>query len=274
MIFPYWLEALLTPCPPSVRELGYLRESLAIQRCYGRCCYAWLPHLKRSRDVILAALAQCPTRRKAVIFGSGMLYDVPLDELAAAFREVVLVDIVQPRGTRRRLRRWPNVRLVAADVTGTVDEVYRVARLPNAELPRSEPSLFVGDADVDLVASVNLLPQLPYLPVMHLVRAGVHATDAIAAFARQLVQVHLDYLRRLPGVAALIADVEEVRRTAGGGVLDRTSTVYGVALPEGERWTWHLMPRSAAGTEAIRERQVVGVVDVKGANDYPAIEDG
>jgi hypothetical protein len=97
---PRWLQSLLTPCPRSVRALGYLRESLAIQSCFERCCYAWAPHLRRSRDVILNALARCRRRRKAVVFGSGMLYDVPIDELAAAFHEVVLVDIVHPLGTR------------------------------------------------------------------------------------------------------------------------------------------------------------------------------
>ncbi len=263
-MLPLWLESFLTPCPRPVRALGYLQEALAIRSCYSRCCYAWAPHLKRSREVILAAMAECATRRTAVVFGSGMLYDVPMDELAAAFREVVLVDIVHLRDARRRVRRWPNVRLYSADVTGTVEEVYRVAHLPGVPLPRAAPVLFLDAPEVDLVASVNLLPQLPYLPVAYLVRAGVHAADAMDAYARDVVRAHLEYLQRLPGTVALIADVEETRISPTARTLDRTSTLHGMALPwRGAEWTWHLLPRAEAGTRPALERRVVGIVNVK-----------
>lgn len=265
-MFPRWLESLLTPCPRPVRALGYLDESLAIQDCYRHCCYAWQPHLRRTQDVIRAALARCAQRRKAVVLGSGMLSDVPLAELAATFREVVLVDIVHPRRVRRRLRQWPNVRLLAADVTGAVEGVFQAGRDPAAPLPRAEPDLFCADAEVDLVASVNLLPQLPYRPVAYLAGLGVHSDEAIAAFARGLIKAHLDYLPRLPGVVTLIADVEEVRLERRGRVIERTSTVWDVPLPAGgERWTWRLLPANDAVSGIGRHRTVVGIADVKQA---------
>jgi hypothetical protein len=266
LIFPRWLESFLTPCPRPVRALGYLRESLDIRDCYERCCYSWAPHLKQTRAVIRAAMARCRERRKAVVFGSGKLYDVPIEELAAAFREVVLVDIVHPLGTERRMRRWPNVRLLAADVTGTVAEVYRVARRPEEPLPRVAPMLFCDDDEVDLTASVNLLPQLPYLPVEYLVRTGAHSLEAIDQFAQGLVRAHLDYLRRLPGIVALIADVEEIRRTSFGREIDRTSSVHGVELPQGgESWLWRLLPPSVAGSRPSLQRLVKAYVDFKQA---------
>ena len=146
----------------------------------------------------------CKQRRKAVVLGSGPLLDVPLAELSAGFTEVVLVDIVQPLGDRWR-RRFANVQTVTADVTGVAEEVYRVAKDPSAALPRAEPSLFCNDPDVDLVASVNLLSQLPYLPAEYLARVGEHAApDAIESFARDMVAAHVAYLQgRVPGVAAL-----------------------------------------------------------------------
>jgi hypothetical protein len=265
-MIPRWVQRFFTPCPRPVRAMGYLRESLAIQSCYERCCYSWSPHLKRSRAVILEALGRCTQRRRAVIFGSGMLYDVPIDELTSAFREVVLVDIVHPLGTRWRFRKQPKIRLVAADVTETVEEAFRVAHNSEESLPRSQPTLFCDDSEIDLVASVNLLPQLPYLPVEYLVRAGVHSAEAIDEFGRGLVRGHIDYLCRLPGTVALIADVEEIRLDPQGRELDRISTVHGVELPwSGENWFWRLLPAGEAGVRPNLQRRVIGIADVKRA---------
>src|SRR5208337_3873208 len=130
-----WIEAVLVPCPHWAREMGYRREARAITACYRQCGDAWA-HLKRTQEVIMAALAQCASRRKAVIFGSGMLFDVPIAELAAAFRQVILVDIVHPLATCWRLWQWKNVRRLSADITGVAEEVFHLARCPEKPLPR------------------------------------------------------------------------------------------------------------------------------------------
>jgi len=257
---------MLTPCPRHLRDMGYLRELLDVRRTSHHCAYSWAPHLRRSQAIIRAAMELCPQRRKAVIFGSGMLNDVPIDDLAATFREVVLVDILHPRGTQRRTRHWPNVRPLAADVTGAVEAAYQVARDPVQKLPHPKPALFCDDAEVDLVASVNLLCQLPYLPVTYLRRLGVHPDIHIDAFGRDLVQSHLDYLRRLPGVVALIADVEVRMVTRAGNVIEQRSTVHGVELPwAGESWTWRLVPCVESTSGRGQQRRVIGIPDIKRA---------
>jgi hypothetical protein len=152
-------------------------------------------------------------------------------------------------------------------VTGTVEELYRVAYRPQEALPRVAPTLFCDDPVVDLVASVNLLPQLPYLPVAYLLQAGVHSAQTIDDYARDLVRAHLDYLRRLPGAVALIADVEEIRLDRAGRPIDRVSTLHGVELPwEGETWNWRLLPPGEAGSRPPLQRRVIGVPDVKQAS--------
>jgi hypothetical protein len=265
-MFPDWLEGLLTPCPRPYRALGYLHELFGIRQRHRRWASAWGPHLERTRALLRAAAARCPARRKAVVLGAGWLSDVPVAELAAAFREVTLVDVVHPRATRRQARRWPNVRLLGADVTGTAEEVWRRARRRGADLPRATPTLFCDDPEVDLVASVNLLSQLPCLTERYLLRAGVHPPDAITAYARDVVVAHLGYLRRLPGVVALIADVEALTVSAAGRVVSRSTTLYGAELPwEGESWVWPLVPRRAAYPHHGAHLHVVGVVDVKRA---------
>jgi hypothetical protein len=269
-MLPRWLESLLTPCPRHLRAMGYLRELLDIKAGLRRWGWAWEPHFERTRGILRQALALCPQRRRAVILGSGWLNDVPLDELAAAFREVVLVDLVHPLRTRWRVRQQRNVRLVATDLTGTLAEVYRVADDPRAPLPRVRPELYCDDPEVDLVASVNILSQLPWLPAEYLLRRGEHANAAIFDFAQDVVRAHLDYLRRLPGVVALIADTSCLTVTTAGAIVRRTSTVYGVEVPwDGERWIWRLVPRKRAWPHHGLHREVVGVPDLARAPRAP-----
>lgn len=238
-----WIERILTPCPRHLRDMGYLRELMNIRTCFGWWESAWAPHLERSRAAIVKAAQRCNRRRKAVILGSGLLYDVPVAQLSAAFEEIVLVDLLHPFWTRRQARRFANVHLLSADVSGVVEATHGIAKNREASLPRATPELFVGDDRVDFVASVNLLSQLPCMPVGYLRRVGVHAPAAIDAFARDIVRAHLDYLPRLPGVVTLIADYEARTLNRNGDVLKQTSTVYDVPLPAGgEEWVWRLVP--------------------------------
>lgn len=262
-----WIDRILTPCPRFLRDMGYLRELLNIRTCYQWWESAWQPHLQRSRDIIRAAIARCPRRRKAVILGSGLLYDVPVPELADAFAEVVLVDLLHPFRTRRQLRRFGNVKTLTADVSGVVEPVHRIAGDPAAPLPRATPQLFLNDPDVDLVASVNLLSQLPCMPVGYLRRMGVHSKESIDAFAHDVCQAHVDYLRQLPGVVALIADYEALTLNRNGDLLKQTSTTYGVDIPwRGEEWVWRLIPLARRPPYHSEWLKVRGIVDVKDAS--------
>src|SRR4051794_1867981 len=103
------LQYAVTPCPWYVRRMGYLGELLGIKARYARCRAAWEPHLQNTRTIITRAAAKCAQRRKAVVLGSGLLLDVPLAELAGAFREVILVDVVHPLEVRWQRSRFPNV---------------------------------------------------------------------------------------------------------------------------------------------------------------------
>ncbi len=260
------LEGLLTPCPRHLRTMGYLRELIGMKARFKRCRSAWEPHLERTRAVIRMARDRCPQRRTAVILGSSYLRTVLVPELAPYFREVVLVDIVHPLGTLWPARKWKNVSTRAADVTGVVEAVFHAAQAQGSELPHFLPDLFCDDPDVDLVASVNLLSQLTLLPVKYLMHAGTHDRDTITDFARDLIDSHFEYLRRLPGTVALIADVEHLKVDPKGSVVERVDTLHGVPLPwTGEEWIWDIAPRPEADWNLNHLRRVVGIADVKTA---------
>jgi hypothetical protein len=265
-MLPDCLETLLTRCPRHLRQMGYLRELLNIRQRYHRWHAAWEPHCEQSRAVLRSAMARCSSHRKAVIFGSGWLHDVPLDDLAQTFQQVVLVDVLHPFSTRWRLPGQSNVQLLAADVTGTIEGVWQASRRKGAPLPRAVPDLFIGDTQVDLIASMNLLSQLPCLPEEYLTRVASHPPEAIRAYAHDVVQAHLDYLVRLPGVVALVADVESHLVSVVGRLVERISTLYGAKMPwEGVRWTWPLVPRRPAPPHHGQHLVVVGIEDVKTA---------
>src|SRR5262245_21219466 len=263
-MFPEAIEHLAAPCSHPLRGMGYLRELAAIRGRASRCWNAWQPHLEKSKAVIRDSMALRPQRRKAIILGSGMLYDVPIVELSAAFREVLLLDIVHPPTNWLFDLPYKNLRRVTADITGTAEEIFRVARLPGATLPRTEPNLFLDDPEVDLVVSLNLLSQLPVSPTTYLRRVGVHSPEAIDAYARHLIASHLAYLQRFASIVTLISDVEKLTLERAGKLVGKSSLLRGVRLPcEGEAWIWNLAPRPEAHADYSYYRRVVGVSNLR-----------
>lgn len=196
--------------------------------------------------------------------GAGLLHDVPLAELAGQFREVILIDIVHPLASRWRTRRFGNVHRYTADITNTVNAAYRVAWDADQPLPLSRPTFFLDDPEVDFSVSVNLLSQLPCMPMAYLQRQRAHSTAKIEDFARQLIQAHMDYLSALPGRVALITDVERLKYTAMNQVVERRDLFFGLKLPKwGEEWEWQLAPCPEADPHHHYYRRVVGIADWK-----------
>lgn len=256
------LENLLTPCSIPFRRIGYLRGQLGIKVRHRQCRTAWRSHLELTKVAILSAVKQCQQHRKCVILGSGRLLDVPLRELSKQFREVILVDTVHPPIAYLLARWYGNVRLVRADVTGTADQLPRVRKQPGLVLPTSNSTLFCDDAEIDYVASVNLMSQLGYLPGAFL--ENKRSEEEIDAYARSLMLAHLDYLERLPGVVTLITDYEKVVKGKDGQVMERIDILYGVSLPwDGEEWVWNHVPLNLISSEFGYERVVRAISNVK-----------
>lgn len=262
-MLPDWLRPL-APYPRAVKALGFPAEVAGIQGRYQRCKDYWAPHLERSRATILAGAKRAEQRRKAVILGGGLLHDVPLDELSAMFREVVLVDLIHPFASRWATRKLSNVKRVEADITGTIARTYAVAWDAHDPLPKSEPTLYLDDPEVDFTASVNLLSQLPCMPVAYLERQHVHSQEKIDAYARDVIRAHLAYLDRLPGRVALVTDFERLKINLMGQIVERRDLFFGVPWPtRGEEWEWKLAPCPEADPKHHYYRRVIGVPDWK-----------
>ena len=244
------LAWLLTPCPAYVRRLGLLAESVAIGARHRRCRAAWAPHLAAPRAAVIEAIGRTPRRRTALVLGSGALLDLPLAELAGAFRRVVLVDVVHPWRARLAGRGFANVSRITDDVTGVLDAVS------HGELASPRPYPLIDDPEVDLVISLNLLSQLPVIPVRSL--DGRAAPEPLAAMAQALVRSHLADLDRSRGSTLLISDVERVVVSRDGREVERDSLIADLPEPAHDReWWWDIAPAPEADPETSERRRVV-----------------
>ena len=145
------LAYLFTSTAPSARRFGFAGESVSIMSRYGRCKADWEPHLRNSRDVVRKAIAQCRRKRRAVILGAGLGYDLPLADLLDAFEEVWLVDLVFGPAIRWQAFREPRLRLLPHDVTESI------AGLAEGNLTAAAPSRFLDDGRIDLATQRSVV---------------------------------------------------------------------------------------------------------------------
>lgn len=256
-----WLESVVTSCPKPVRDLGYRMELIAIGARHRRCRAAWSEHLARSRRAVETAIGRARGRDTAMVLGSGRLLDVPLAALAAAFRRVVLVDAVHPLSARLQARRHPNVELRSEDVTGTIAALHRLK--PGAALPAARSFAPMHAAGVNLVVSLNLMSQLGVLASEWIERRlGPAAAVAAEEFAAGLVRAHLDDLTRCPAAVCLISDVEWQHVGPDGAIVERESSIFGVAPPQAaEEWTWRIAPAPESDPVVSEVRRVIVAYD-------------
>lgn len=248
---------LTLPAPLAHRRFGYVRDSVWLRSRSRRCRAAWAPHLAAARAVVRDAVAGSPGRGIAVVLGSGLLDDVPLPDLAAAFRRVVLVDAVHPWTARRQACRFANVTLLTRDLSGALPLLSGRA---DDLVPALPP--VCSDAETDLVVSANLLSQLPILPVERIAGRCPQTADA---FGRRIVAQHLDALSGLRARICLVTDVEAVEEDRAGRVVARTDLLHGADPGPPERdWIWDLAPFGEAGRDCRIRHRVVGFSDWRG----------
>lgn len=253
-----WFQYLLTPCPKHLRKMGYPQEIIATQARYRRCKAAWRPHLENSKQALLESAEMASGRGQAVILGSGVLLDVPLADLARRFEKVVLIDIVHLPWVRRHALRYPNVSFLAIDVTDSAHLLYDLLQRDRSAggsqrslLRQLRKPLFKDLGAIDFLASVNLLSQLPVLPLAYLAKRepGVRETKH-TAFARTLIENHLLWLKASAEKVCLITDLERVTYDADGREAAREGALYGVKLPDATReWVWEVAPRFELGQD-------------------------
>lgn len=265
------LTWLTTPAPDWARQAGYLKELIAIQARYRRCRAAWEPHLVASRAAIDDAVDRCRDRRHAIVYGSGLLLDVPLARLSHDFARVTLVDAVHLRSTRRAVRQFANVRCVEADLSGVAVGLLLGAAKGADQLPRPAPPMVEQPDDIDLAVSANVLTQLPVTPLQYLDRHLDLPADDLDLYARAIMQAHLDHLDVLDAVCCLLAEMEIAHLAPDGTVLETIDPLRGLALPPAhDSWHWTVAPRGEVSRAYAIRNHVAAAISMPQCSESAA----
>ncbi|TAL00555.1 MAG: hypothetical protein EPO08_13300 [Rhodospirillaceae bacterium] len=238
----YWT----TLAPERARKYGYLKRLIALEFRERRCRGAWGPHLARTRQYIVKAIDLVPRPRSVVIVGSGLLLDVPLEDLADRFERVYLVDIFHMPQVRRAVRRYFNVKLLTGDVTG-IFAMFKENKAPGPRTPPPPPRI-PHLADADMIVSCNCLTQLAG-PFNDLFRATRGFADADCdLLSAQVMEAHVAAIaQQAAGVGVLITDTERFAMQ-GDKIVSRTDLLKTVRLPPpprpqfDEEWDWLIAP--------------------------------
>jgi hypothetical protein len=247
-----------------------VRDAVGLWARAGRCRAAWAEHEARTRAAIDRVIDGVAVRRTAVVLGSGLLRDVPIDRLSSMFNKVVLVDIVHLPTVRLKtfLRRYPNVSFMTRDISG-YDRLVEQSRIKLATGQddlgvRLDPLGFLRKIDeLDLVISANVLSQIAVGAVSRLHskdgQARVMPDNAVA----QLVAGHLDGLAQLPCKTVIVTDVSYIRRQRDGFVVENRDLLHGVIPPPSfDAWHWPVAPFGEEEVDEERIHKVIAAEDV------------
>lgn len=259
------LELLLNSlvrCEPTARRLGYGRAQVGLWSRSRRCAKAWAPHHAETRAFVESLLAGQPQGGTAWVLGAGLLDDLPLAALAAKFDRVLLADIAWLPMQLWRLKHYPNVEARLFDVSGLVPMMLEWQ--PGKPLPEPQPEAMQA-LDVDkpgLVLSLNLLSQLPLLPLEKLERAG-QSFATRQAYGRRIVAAHLAGLRQLDCRVGLVSEQRRIFRNRAGEVVMSESALFDITPPVAEKeWGWNLAPLGEIDNQTALELRVFASSDL------------
>jgi hypothetical protein len=238
-----------TQATQPARQLGYAKAAVSLWSRRRRWTRDWAEHETHTRDFALKTVAGCRHRDTIWLLGGGTLSDLPLAELSGLFRRVVVFDIAWLPQARHLARRWPNVELKLADVTGVVRPLSEWRLGMPLPIPPVDAMAELDPVPPDCVLSLNLLSQLPLLPMDYVQRQGLTLQSA-ETFGRAILQAHLQGLQAFACPVGLIADARRIWRSRAGEVVLSESAVLGVKLPAPEKsWPWPVAPRGEIDNE-------------------------
>ncbi|MCO5733170.1 hypothetical protein [Rhizobium sp. SSA_523] len=213
----------------------HIASSVSLSARARRCAKAWAEHEANSQAQVLETVKTLRERRTAVVLGSGLLRDVPIQALSKAFDTVVLVDLVHLASVRLWLaaKGLRNTRLIHRDLSG-------FTAVSAGQTP--EPLAFLRQVPyLDLVVSANILSQIGVAARARLAREG--GLERQADILPVLIKAHLEGLCGLPCHTCLITDVAYRVSDRQGRVMEEDDLLAGMAMPAHRTsWDWPVVP--------------------------------
>ncbi|MBX4994082.1 hypothetical protein ABID08_003639 [Rhizobium binae] len=225
----------------------FIRYSVNLWSRAGRCAAEWADHEEKSRNAIRAATADLRRKRTAVVLGSGLLRDVPIEELARAFDTVVLVDLVHLASVRLSTKTHRNIRLIERDLSD-YDELAAGREPEPLGFLRTVPYL-------DFVVSANLLSQIG-----RGVKRRCEAGDAGMPddTVERLIAAHIAGLSGLACRHCLVTDIAYAVIDRNGRTHEEADLLFGVSPPPSKTtWKWPVAPLGEESQDYRIEHKVI-----------------
>lgn len=242
------IQHFFNPAPEYIKKMGYLQETIAIEKRAKRCFQQWQSHLDKCKSLILKATHQLRPRSEILILGSGGLHDVPMDQLLKNDFFVSCVDIVH---LPRIKKIYPKVNFVERDITGLVKPLY--LSIKNGGHVLADPEWeFIKKPD--LIVSLNLLSQLSMKMVAYAEKNG---KDLGLLFHKNVLKDHINWLLKQNTKILLISDIER-EYFHNGMLIETVGSLPKLPLKNpDETWYWDIAPKGEADKE-ISIRHKVG----------------
>ncbi|HIE40766.1 MAG TPA: class I SAM-dependent methyltransferase [Thiomicrorhabdus sp.] len=256
MLKEFWQYVSNPTKNPVAKKMGFLTESIAMEARAKRCKASWGSHYQHCQAAILQASKRAVQKRTVLVLGAGSLFDVPLGVLATQFEKVLLVDLVFLKYARNLAQQFDNVELIEHDITESLERI--MVGLPFVDTPIS----WLEDSSIDLVISLNLITQLPLIPVRWLIEHFEVSEQEGDILGKQLILAHLLYLQAFNGEVCLIADREGVEFNSSGQEIDRFDPWWDVEPPSIAHpkaiysWQWEVMPLGETSRNKSQKNRV------------------
>lgn len=233
-----WIEYLRTRSNKTAKEWGYTYQNVALKFRSSRCKQAWQSHIDECHQLIREEL-ELVKPKTVMVLGSGLLLEVPIDDLLARVEKIYLVDLVHSAKIRKLAQKHSKIELIERDLSSLLGFLkkglgaFELKSIPWDKLPDwSLPK-------VDLVISANLMSQIPLI----ISESLPMSTSVYNTFARRLRDQHVQRVCAQGERGLLFADFETRYIDRSGKQLKLED--YKVSMIKFEyikEWLWEISP--------------------------------
>jgi hypothetical protein len=226
-----------------LRRMNYLSDQKGIVSRFINQEGAWDNHLANTKDYIINFLNDRKPESVAIL-GSGWLLDVPLEYLSEHMKRVMLVDIDHPPQIKHKIRKFANMELVVADISGGgILEVFNLVReYKKTGIKRDPVKIELQGLSLmkktDCIVSLNILNQLDMLLADYLKKFRIYGYNELNNLRKRIQKFHIDSL--VPERSCLITDYEEEVYDPDGTLSSRKDLLH-TDLPQAKnkkKWKW------------------------------------
>jgi len=240
-------------------QLGLTSGQTGIYNRYLRENEGWNAHLTNSKQAITNAVNRF-TPKSVCILGSGLLLDVPVDELLTRGIGLTLVDLAHPASIIKKYSLNPHIQFETHDLTGGLIHYLQTTKLKDINFFTlinlvSRAKAYTTDAD--LVVSLNVLSQLSDIPIEFLKQKKKLTDWQCVELASTIQQKHIESLPK--GKSLLISDIlEEFYDERGSLIATRPTVFIDLSnLTQVQEWQWDFDTAKTYNEDAITKLRVV-----------------